>query len=190
MPHESPKGEKAWRLIVKQNGAEASAAILRVDGDTGALTGTWQDGRFVLSHFDGSRPGLMEITARADGTLELQQRGSNRDGTLIAYRPEGAKAGAARAVRLHCSHDAARRERTIHVQRAGRGRKILSSEWIRSSGQGAAGDRNWHVVPELPRRGALSCSDAKYRDRGLEIVALSTSKSLSSRTAWIASARS
>ena len=39
IPHESPKGEKAWRFIVTQNGAEASAAILRVDGDTGALTG-------------------------------------------------------------------------------------------------------------------------------------------------------
>ena len=58
---ESPKGEKAWRLIVKQKGVEASAAILRVDGDTGALTGTYQDGKFVLSHFDGSRPGRNEL---------------------------------------------------------------------------------------------------------------------------------
>ena len=36
---ESPKGEHAWRLIVKQSGADVSAAILRVDGDTGTLTG-------------------------------------------------------------------------------------------------------------------------------------------------------
>jgi hypothetical protein len=28
-----------------------SAAILRVDGDTGALTGSFRDGKFVLSHF-------------------------------------------------------------------------------------------------------------------------------------------
>jgi hypothetical protein len=33
-----PKGAKAWRLIVKQNGAEIAATVLRVDGDTGALT--------------------------------------------------------------------------------------------------------------------------------------------------------
>ena len=35
----SSKGEAAWQLIVRQSGAEVSAAILRVDGDTGALTG-------------------------------------------------------------------------------------------------------------------------------------------------------
>src|SRR5436305_6521273 len=39
----TPKEEKTWRFIVKQNGAEASATILRVDGDTGALTGSYQD---------------------------------------------------------------------------------------------------------------------------------------------------
>ena len=36
---ESSKGEKAWHFIVKQSGAEVSAAILRVDGDTGSLEG-------------------------------------------------------------------------------------------------------------------------------------------------------
>ena len=35
----SSKGELAWQLIVRQAGAEVSAAILRVDGDTGTLTG-------------------------------------------------------------------------------------------------------------------------------------------------------
>jgi hypothetical protein len=47
-----PKGEKAWRLIIKQKGPEISASILRVDGDTGALTGGWKDGKFTASHFD------------------------------------------------------------------------------------------------------------------------------------------
>jgi peroxiredoxin len=92
IPHESPKGEKAWRLIVKQSGPDVSAAILRVDGDTGALTGSYRDGKFVVSHFDGSRPALMEITAAKDGTLDIRQSGSNRDGTLTAYRPEVARA--------------------------------------------------------------------------------------------------
>ena len=65
IPHESHKGEKAWRLIVKQNGADITTTILRVDGDTGALTGSWQDGKFVASHFDGARPGLIDAHAAA-----------------------------------------------------------------------------------------------------------------------------
>lgn len=40
MPHESPKGEKSWRLIVQQNGADIETTVLRVDGDTGGLTGS------------------------------------------------------------------------------------------------------------------------------------------------------
>ncbi len=92
IPHESPKGEKAWRFIVKQSGADVSAAILRVDGDTGALTGSFENGAFVLSHFDGSRPARMEIRTAPDGTLQITQSGSNRDGTLVAYRPEVARA--------------------------------------------------------------------------------------------------
>src|SRR5581483_660176 len=63
----STKGESAWQLIVRQSGAEASAAILRIDGDTGTLTGSYHDGRFVLSHFSGARPLRVELTPSADG---------------------------------------------------------------------------------------------------------------------------
>jgi hypothetical protein len=34
----SPKRESAWHCVVKQSGASVSAAILRVDGDTGTLS--------------------------------------------------------------------------------------------------------------------------------------------------------
>ena len=84
----SPKGEKAWHLIVKQHGAEESAAILRVDGDTGTLTGSYQDGKFVLSHFSGARPSLMTITQTADGQLEVVQNGKK----LTAIRSTEARA--------------------------------------------------------------------------------------------------
>ena len=84
----SPKGEKAWHLIVKQHGAEVSAAILRVDGDTGTLTGSYKDGRFVLSHFSGARPALMTITPAADGQLEVVQNGKK----LTAIRSAEARA--------------------------------------------------------------------------------------------------
>ncbi len=65
------KNEEAWRFIVRQTGADVEATILRIDGDTGALNGSLDGGRFVLSHFDGSRPLLMEVAANADGTLTL-----------------------------------------------------------------------------------------------------------------------
>jgi thiol-disulfide isomerase/thioredoxin len=89
----SPKGEKAWRFIVKQDGPAVSASILRIDGDTGALVGNFSDGKFVLSHFDGSRPLVAEVTPQADGTLQLQLKGAyTPDKPLIAYRPEAARA--------------------------------------------------------------------------------------------------
>jgi len=88
IPQESSKGEKAWRLIVSQNGPEITATILRVDGDTGALTGEWQDGKFVTSHFDGARPGLLTIVPQQDGTLQVDLHAAPRYGLLTAYRPE------------------------------------------------------------------------------------------------------
>jgi thiol-disulfide isomerase/thioredoxin len=77
----SSKGEAAWQLIVRQAGAEVSAAILRVDGDTGTLTGSYRDGMFVLSHFSGARPLRLELTPNGDGTLALVQ---NKDNPLTA----------------------------------------------------------------------------------------------------------
>jgi thiol-disulfide isomerase/thioredoxin len=93
IPHESPKGEKAWRLIVQQDGADITTTILRVDGDTGALTGSWQGDKFVASHFDGARPGLFELKPLPDGTLQVDNKVSGpRGGVMIAYRPEVARA--------------------------------------------------------------------------------------------------
>lgn len=88
IPTNSAKGESAWRLIVRQSGGEVSAGILRVDGDTGTLTGGYHEGRFVLSHFSGARPLLLEITPTADGTLELVQNARTR---YTAIRPSDAR---------------------------------------------------------------------------------------------------
>ena len=91
--YDSAKGEKAWRLIVKQTGPDVSASILRIDGDTGALDGRFSDGKFVLSHFDGSRPLVAEVTPQANGTLQLQLKGAyTPDNKLTAYRPDAARA--------------------------------------------------------------------------------------------------
>jgi thiol-disulfide isomerase/thioredoxin len=83
IPTESSKGEKAWRFIVRQTGDQVSAAILRVDGDTGDLTGSYRDGKFVLSHFSGSRAKLLEVTLEEDGSLSLLE---NRRTERVAVR--------------------------------------------------------------------------------------------------------
>jgi thiol-disulfide isomerase/thioredoxin len=85
----SSKGEAAWQLIVRQAGAEVSAVILRIDGDTGTLTGTFRDGKFALSHFSGARPLRLELTPATDGTLAVVQ---NTDKPLTALRAEQADA--------------------------------------------------------------------------------------------------
>ena len=89
IPTESNKGEKAWRFIVRQTGAEVSGGILRVDGDTGTLTGSYRDGTFVMSHFSGARPLLLEVTLKEDGSLSLLQ---NRRRELVAVRSDSARA--------------------------------------------------------------------------------------------------
>lgn len=85
----SEKGESAWNFIVKQKGAEASAAILRVDGDTGTMSGSYTGGKFVLSHFSGLRPALLEVTAQPDGTLKVVLDGKE---FMTALRPAEARA--------------------------------------------------------------------------------------------------
>jgi peroxiredoxin len=89
IPNKSGKGELAWRFIVQQSGAKADATVLRVDGDTGTISGTFQNGKFVLSHFDGARAHLLEITPTGDGTLDILQDGKTK---LTAYRPAAARA--------------------------------------------------------------------------------------------------
>ena len=97
------KGEKTQRFIVQQDGANIAATTLRVDGDSGSHVGTYKDGKWVISHFDGSRPGLLEVKFNDKvGTLEITQGGGRRPaaglyedaapGKLVAYRPEVARA--------------------------------------------------------------------------------------------------
>jgi thiol-disulfide isomerase/thioredoxin len=93
LPTPSAKGEKAFRLIVEQHGAEIAASILRVDGDTGSYSGSFKDGKWVLSHFDGSRPGVITVTANADGTLDVDQR-ANRPATALPVSNTGSSYGA------------------------------------------------------------------------------------------------
>ena len=93
----SAKGEKAFRLIVEQHGTEAGASILRVDGDSGEYTGSFKDGKWVLSHFDGSRPGVITLVPNADGTVEVKQGDGRprpaRAQPVVAKADDGAYSG-------------------------------------------------------------------------------------------------
>ena len=88
----SPKGESAWHFVVNQTGAKVDAAILRVDGDTGILSGNFKDGKFFLSHFTGERPSYVEVTPQSTGSLQLQIASSHDTQTLVALRPAEARA--------------------------------------------------------------------------------------------------
>jgi thiol-disulfide isomerase/thioredoxin len=88
----SPKGESAWHFVVNQTGAKVEAAVLRVDGDTGTLSGTFKDGKFLLSHFTGERPFYVEVTPQSASSLQLQIASFHDTQTLIALRPAEARA--------------------------------------------------------------------------------------------------
>jgi thiol-disulfide isomerase/thioredoxin len=173
IPYDSPKGEKAWRFIVRQKGAEVSAAILRVDGDTGALTGTWQKDKFVLSHFDGSRPALMEVTPMLDKTLEIALNGRVTN-KLIAYPPEMARAKGLPEPANFMTHTTARDpNETFAFSFPDVNGKVLSNEDPKFKGK--------VVVAIITGTWCPNCHDEaqylvplykKYRDQGLEIVAL------------------
>jgi thiol-disulfide isomerase/thioredoxin len=94
VPVDTAKGEKAWRLIVDQKPAGVYATILRIDGDTGTISGRYDGQAFALSRFAGERPTSLKITPNADGSLSLiliDQQGARE---LKAVRPaEARKAG-------------------------------------------------------------------------------------------------
>jgi len=93
IPARSSKGEGTWRFVVRQTGARVVATILRVDGDAGAHVGTWANGRFVLNHFDGTRPSQIEVVPAPDGTIDVTVNSTRGRGqTVRALRPDVALA--------------------------------------------------------------------------------------------------
>jgi thiol-disulfide isomerase/thioredoxin len=174
IPHESPKGEKAWSLIVEQTGTEIEASVLRVDGDTGALTGEWQNGKFVASHFDGSRPGLIQITPQQDGSLSIDLKAEPRNLLLTAYRPEVARAKGLPEPANYLTHTTVRNPDEVFTYRfRDVNGKILSNEDAKFKGK--------VVLAIVTGTWCPNCHDEakylvqlyqKYHSRGLEIVAL------------------
>jgi thiol-disulfide isomerase/thioredoxin len=101
IPLETPssKGEKAFRFMVEQHGPDVAAAILRIDGDTGSYSGSYLDGKWALSHFDGGRPGVIIVTPKPDGSLEIQQHVEAH--SAANAKPDGGRAAVLTAYRAN-----------------------------------------------------------------------------------------
>jgi peroxiredoxin len=169
------KGEKTQRLIIQQKGADVSASILRVDGDTGALNGTYKDGKWLLSHWDGSRAAAMEFSLTKDGTIEIKQAGgrggSNR---LVAYRTEVARAKGFAEPEDFATHTTMRDPNEVFTYKfPDLDGKIRSNE--------DAQFKSKVVIAIVTGTWCPNCHDeaqylvelyAKYHAQGLEIVAL------------------
>lgn len=168
----SNKGESAWRFIVRQSGAEVTAAILRVDGDTGALAGSYRNGKFIVSHFSGARPLVLELTPQKDGTLEIVR---NRTEKMIAVKAVDAKLKDVPEPTDPSRHSSVKNPtepfKFAFPDITG---KIVSSSDDRFRGKvlivGIGGSWCPNCHDEAPFLSELS---KKYRDKGLEIVELS-----------------
>ena len=170
----SPKGESAWHFIVKQSAPSISAAILRVDGDTGTLYGGYRDGKFVLSHFTGERPYYVEVTPLADGSLQLELSNNRETQTLIALRPEAARAKGLAPPEDPTQHTKLKNpNEPLHFSFPDLQGRIVSDRDARFRGKVVLVNITGSWCPnchdEAPFLEALY---QKYHDQGLEIVAL------------------
>jgi thiol-disulfide isomerase/thioredoxin len=184
IPLDSPssKGEKAFRFIVQQNGPDVAASILRVDGDTGAYSGTYKDGKWLLSHFDGSRPGVIEVSLTKEGTLEILQftgppgNAATEGGTtrLVAYRPDMARARGFPEPENYETHTTVRdpNEKFVFNFPDVNG-KLVSNDDPRFKGKVVLAIVTGTWCPNCHDEAKyLVQLDKKYHDRGLAIVAL------------------
>jgi thiol-disulfide isomerase/thioredoxin len=88
-PAKDQRSALSWKLYLRQSGQEVSGSVLRIDGDTGRLTGRWRGNTLVLSHFAGERPVLFEASLQPDGTLDVTY---NRLNKYLAARIAEARA--------------------------------------------------------------------------------------------------
>jgi thiol-disulfide isomerase/thioredoxin len=171
IPARSSKGESTWRFIVQQSGSQVSAAVLRIDGDTGAFTGSYQGDKFLLSHFDGARSGLMEIKLQADGTLDVLDEGNK----VVAIRPAEARAKGLPEPNDPAHHTSVKDPKDgFPFSFPDLSGKVVSNADARF--------KNKVVLVNITGSWCPNCHDEapflaslykKYKDQGLEIVALS-----------------
>ncbi len=176
-PGAAAKDTQVWRMVVRQRGAAIGAAILRIDGDTGELTGTWRDGRVTLSHFDGARPAVLEASAAPDGTLRIVYHDlhGGPDAQLTAYRADDARARALLAAGDPDHHTTVRDPRQPFAFRF----PDLAGNLVSNTD---ARFRHKVIVLDVSGSWCPNCHDEapfleelyrKYHDQGLEVVSVS-----------------
>jgi peroxiredoxin len=167
----SNKGEASWRFLLTQDGPDVKGAIMRVDGDSGTLSGRFVDGRLVLSHFSGARPARLDVTPQADGTLALLEDGKKH---RIAMRVEEARARAVPEPTDPRQYTTVRdRSEIFRFQFPDLDGQMVSESDPRFRGKvllvSVTGSWCPNCHDEAPFLASLYRS---HRDRGLEIVAL------------------
>jgi thiol-disulfide isomerase/thioredoxin len=174
IPFDSTKGEKAWRLIVEQKKAAVDATILRIDGDTGLLSGGYDGKVFNLSRYAGERAYALTVTPAADGTLSLVLLDPANRRELKALRPAAARAAGLAAPSDPTRHTGVK-DPTQPFPFSGydlEGRLISSTD-ERFKGKvvvlNIMGSWCPNCHDEAPFLAEL---DAKYRAQGLEVVSL------------------
>jgi peroxiredoxin len=162
--------EQAWRFVVRQDGAEITGAILRVDGDTGALTGRFRDGRFVLSHFSGARPAVYVVTPQPDGSLKVVEDKN----TLVAYRESDPRAASAPAPINPAEHTRMKNPaEPLRFSFKDLNGTLVSNTDARFRGKVVLVSITGSWCPNCHDEAPfLSALYRKYRDQGLEIVGL------------------
>jgi thiol-disulfide isomerase/thioredoxin len=192
----SSKGEKAFRFIVEQRGPDVAASVLRIDGDTGAYSGAFRDGHWVLSHFDGGRPSVIIVTPKQGGTLEIQQlldhpkpaakaaagseygNDATPDGryaaSLTAYRAEVAEAkGLPRPEDFVTHTTASNPNEVFKFNFPDSDGKLVSNDDPRFKGKVVLAVVTGTWCPNCHDEAQyLVQLDKKYRDKGVAIVAL------------------
>jgi thiol-disulfide isomerase/thioredoxin len=174
IPIDSSKGEKAWRLIVQQRATAVYATILRIDGDTGTISGSYDGKSFRLSRFAGERPASLQITPNTDGTLALVLIDQSTRRELRALRP-----AAARQAGLAPPDDPARHtgvgnpSERFRFSGADLDGKLVSNDDPRFKGKvvllNIMGSWCPNCHDEAPFLAEL---DQKFRAKGLEVVGL------------------
>ena len=171
----SSKGEAAWYFLVRQKGAHVDTAILRVDGDTGTLSGDYKDGSFVISHFSGARANSMTVTPQPDGSLKLAGNGIGGKTEYTALRPAVARAKGLQPPDDPMAHTGVKDpSQPFHFKFTDVNGKVVSSDDPRFKGKVVVVNilGSWcpNCHDEAPFLAALY---KQYRAKGVEVVALS-----------------
>jgi thiol-disulfide isomerase/thioredoxin len=168
------KGERSWKLRVRQTGATIDAVIERIDGDTGNLYGVWSGGAFTVSHFTAAGPNWAVLRPQPDGTLQVET--SAHGGAVQTFAAQ--RISAIRKVSLESADDPLHHTTLKHPDEplAFRfpdlnGTVVSSTEFAHKALiVGIGGSWCPNCQDEAP---FLEQLYRKYHSRGLEIVELS-----------------